>query len=265
MTDTSLNMQPEDTCCADLYQSPLVRYLLGESLHPGGLALTRALGKELGLTKGQYLLDVACGRGASAIMLAQTYKCRVAGIDTDARALEGATKDARRYRLDSLVAFVEGDATHLPFPPAAFDAVLCECATSLFSNRQAALCEIARVLKPSGRLALSDVTFRPETLPLPLDSSIARALCIPLGTGPEQYVHLIQGAGLTIEGKADYSNTVEKLLDKAESLLGIGRRTALATKANDQQLDQIAVALNCASELARQGDLGYWTFVAGKP
>jgi len=252
-------------CCADLYQHPLVLAVLGESWHPGGLALTRILAKEIKLSKEDHLLDVASGRGASALMLAQVFKCRVTGIDTSIEALEQARKDAHCYRLENLVTFTQGDVNSLPFPSSSFSSVLCECATALFSDRQSALREIARVLRPGGYLALSDVTFCPEALPSPIDSPLARALCIPLGMGPEAYIQRIGEAGLIVQEKMDYSGSVAQLLDKVESLLGVGRLATIVGKLDREPLRQIENALYCARQLLQQGDLGYWAFIARKP
>ena len=58
------------SCCATLYAGDWARLLLGPSYHPGGLALTERLGTLLGLTPGARVLDVAAGRGTSAIHLA---------------------------------------------------------------------------------------------------------------------------------------------------------------------------------------------------
>ena len=57
-------------CCAQLYASDVARLLLGDSLHPGGTATTSRLAALLALDSSRTVLDVACGRGASAIHLA---------------------------------------------------------------------------------------------------------------------------------------------------------------------------------------------------
>src|SRR6516162_5356321 len=69
------------SCCATLYQSDLVRFLLGDSFHPGGEALTMRLGELLQLGPEHSVLDVASGQGTSAILLAQRFGCRVQGVD----------------------------------------------------------------------------------------------------------------------------------------------------------------------------------------
>ena len=53
-------------CCADLYQSELARVILGDTLHPGGLALTNQMAKLLEIQPGNWVADLASARGASA-------------------------------------------------------------------------------------------------------------------------------------------------------------------------------------------------------
>ncbi|MEG3632160.1 SAM-dependent methyltransferase, partial [Streptomyces poriticola] len=55
--------------------------LLGDSYHPGGTALTRRLVDGLALTPDARVLDVASGRGTTALLLADGYGCRVDGVD----------------------------------------------------------------------------------------------------------------------------------------------------------------------------------------
>lgn len=293
---SSLSPLAPISCCADLYQHPLVLAMMGQSWHPGGLSLTQALAKGIKLSKGDHVLDVACGRAASVLMLGRTYGCRVTGIDTSTVAIREARKEAHRCRLEKLVTFTQADATRLPFVASTFSAALCECATSLFADKRAAFSEVARVLKPGGYLALSDVTFRPETLPQPLESALAWALCIPLGVGPEAYAQLIRGAGFVVECQTDHSGALAQLFDQVELLLQVGHLATLGPlftspsrgkeklccplKGEDWDgseivsaalvgrhgdlLRQVEVALHCSRQLLQQGDLSYWAFIARK-
>ena len=78
------------SCCANFYQSDVVRKLFGDVFHPGGLALTRRLGEMLKLTQSDAVLDVACGRGSSAVHLAERFGCHVTGLDYGARNIVAA-------------------------------------------------------------------------------------------------------------------------------------------------------------------------------
>src|SRR4051812_38201157 len=141
-------------CCAAAYESDWARLLLGDSFHPGGLALTERLGRLLGLGPTDRVLDVACGPGTSALHLAATFGCRVVGVDLGAANLARAAAEAERRGLAALATFEPGDAERLPFPAASFDAVVCECSFCLFPAKTVAAAEFARVLRPGGRLGL---------------------------------------------------------------------------------------------------------------
>ena len=159
-------------CCATFYQSDLVRILLGNVFHPGGLALTRHLGESIGLGPGIRVLDVACGRGVSAVDLAERFGCHVTGLDYGAENIAAADAHAAESGVTHLTTFRRGDAEGLPFDAGAFDAALSECSFCTFPDKAMAAAEMARVLhspepaegKPSGRLGLTDMTVS-GTLP----------------------------------------------------------------------------------------------------
>src|SRR5947207_507755 len=90
-------------CCATLYESDLARFLLGDSFHPGGLQLTRQLGRMLGLNPASRVLDVACGKGTTAIFLAKEFGCGVLGIDYGEQNVEAAVSLAPTEKLESPV------------------------------------------------------------------------------------------------------------------------------------------------------------------
>src|SRR5260370_34577736 len=68
-------------CCAKLYESDLARVLLGDSFHPGGLKLTERIGSLLHLAPESRLLDVASGKGTTALFLVERFGCHVVCID----------------------------------------------------------------------------------------------------------------------------------------------------------------------------------------
>src|SRR5713101_142087 len=137
-------------CCATLYESDFARLLLGDSFHPGGLRLTRCLGEKLNLRPGLRVLDVASGKGESAIFLAQSFGCEVVGIDFGRENVNHATARASEAQIGQLVRFRQGDAEKLDFLDASFDAVICECAFCTFPDKHAAASEFSRILRPDG-------------------------------------------------------------------------------------------------------------------
>jgi SAM-dependent methyltransferase len=96
------------------------------------------------------VLDAACGTGRYSIMLAARGH-EVIGVDQS-----GAMLDIARKKLPS-GDFREGDLTALPLPGRSVDAVVCALALVHVPDVASALREFARVLRPSGRLVISDV------------------------------------------------------------------------------------------------------------
>jgi arsenite methyltransferase len=184
-------------CCANLYETDAARLLLGNSFHPGGLALTERLGALLELNPSSHLLDIAAGNGTSALYLAERFGCRVTGIDLSAENVARANAAAQSRNLADRVQFQAADAESLPFPNTSFDTLLCECAFCTFPSKAAAASEFARVLQPGGKLGLSDLTRSPQ-LPEELQTLMAWVACIADAQPIEQYRSILQSAGFTL-------------------------------------------------------------------
>ena len=99
-------------------------------------------------------LDVGCGNGAAALLVADTFGMRVVGVDVDAQQIELA-RTAAGDRDDVL--FVTADATCLPFEDRRFDIAATSKATHHVPRWSSALAEMQRVLKPHGYLVYADL------------------------------------------------------------------------------------------------------------
>lgn len=184
------------SCCAALYSSEWARLLLGESFHPGGLALTGRLGEWLRLGPGDRVLDVASGLGTTAIFLAEHFGSRVVGVDFAEASVREATTRAAQAGLADLVRFERGDAEGLPVPDGSVDAVICECAFCAFPDKARAAAEFARALRPGGRIGLSDLT-RSGPLPEELHSLLAWIACLGDARPVEEYISYLRDVGFT--------------------------------------------------------------------
>lgn len=214
-------------CCATLYESDLARLLLGDCFHPGGLRLTGRLGEKLGLRRGMRVLDVASGKGESALFLAQTFGCEVVGIDFGAENIRQASVRATESTVGGLVTFGQGDAEKIDFPDAAFDAIICECAFCTFPDKQAAAREFVRVLKPGGRVGMSDLT-RAATLPPELTGLLAWIACIADARPVEEYASYLKSAGIGgVEIEPHDDALAEMVRDIQGKLLGAELMTKL--------------------------------------
>lgn len=141
-----------------LYESKHIRSVCGDTIRPGGYDLTRRAVERCGVAKGQRLLDIGCGNGASMAFIRENYNMAVLGIDSSEKMiLEGGK------RSPSLPFFL-GDAGHLSIQNNSIDIALTECCMSHFADDLAVLKEIYRVLKPSGHLIVTDMYARKSDL-----------------------------------------------------------------------------------------------------
>ena len=138
------------------------------------------------------ILDVAYGKDAGAMLLAERHDCSLLGVDTHTFAAEVARRAAARG-LAGRVAFVIGDGGRLPVRDAAFDVAMCIGAPSIVGTERC-LAEMARALRPGGALVVSDWVWArkpvpPEAIPLGVDIE-------PLTL--DEYADIVRGAGLDV-------------------------------------------------------------------
>ncbi len=250
-------------CCATFYGSDFARMLLGDSFHPGGIRLTQRLGELLGLNESSQVLDIASGRGTSALHLATTFKCMVTGVDLSRENVTAATVAANEQGLNELTHFVLGDAEQLPFPDASFDAIVCECAFCTFPGKAAAAREFSRVLKPGGQVGISDLTRPEEQIP-ELEGLLAWVACIGDALSVEKYTSILQASGMRIECTEEHNGALEEMVREVQSrLLGIEIMAGLGKLqlpgVDLQTAKQFAKA---AGEAIHKGSLGYTVIVA---
>jgi SAM-dependent methyltransferase len=122
-----------------------------------GAAATSELAAALAPGRGDHVLDVGCGVGGPARLLAATCGCRVTGVDLTPAAVAAATTLSARTGLAARTRFLVGDALDLPFPDAGFDHAWTQHAAMNIPDRARLYAEIRRVLKPGGRFAIHDV------------------------------------------------------------------------------------------------------------
>ncbi|HTW63396.1 MAG TPA: methyltransferase domain-containing protein [Bryobacteraceae bacterium] len=254
------------SCCAAVYQSDFARLLLGDSFHPGGLALTERIGELLALSPADHLLDVASGRGESAISLAGRFGCRVTGVDFGESNIAYATSRSEATNVAALVQFEIGDAEQLHFPDAVFDAVFCECAFCTFPDKRAAAREFVRVLRPGGRLGLSDLT-RSGALPPELEGLLAWIACIGDARHTNEYVECLAEAGfdsITIE---PHDDALARMLRDIQGRLLAAELMVKLEKINLSGVDfrEAKTMAACAADAIRSGLLGYTVIAAKKP
>jgi ubiquinone/menaquinone biosynthesis C-methylase UbiE len=104
------------------------------------------------------VLDIACGPGFVALEFAKHAR-KVVGVDLTAEMLKKARALAQQESLQN-VAFRRADVNHLPFSDATFDLVVTRASFHHFPEPERVLKEMARVIKPNGRILISDNTSK---------------------------------------------------------------------------------------------------------
>lgn len=128
-----------------------------DEFHSRRRPATEELARMLAPSAGQHVIDLGSGLGGPSRYLAQTYGCRVTGIDLTADFVAVAQDLTRRCGLADRVTFQQGPVLALPFADARFDLAWSQSVAMNIADRADWYAEIRRVLKPGGRLALQDV------------------------------------------------------------------------------------------------------------
>lgn len=124
--------------------------------HVGGWESTKEIAQMCGLGAGQELLYVGSGSGVAAIQIAQTYGCKVIGVDLLETMVAAAQQWAEERGATDLVEFRVADAQSLPFSDDRFDVLLCESVNIFVPDLQKAANEYVRVVKPGGYVGLNE-------------------------------------------------------------------------------------------------------------
>jgi demethylmenaquinone methyltransferase / 2-methoxy-6-polyprenyl-1,4-benzoquinol methylase len=123
----------------------------------------RALVRAVDPQPGQRVLDVASGTGMVAVALARRSACEVVALD-QSEAMLGAARArvASDPGLAEQISFIPGEAEHLPFADGEFDALTFTYLLRYVDDRAATMRELARVVKPGGRIGMVEFGVPPS-------------------------------------------------------------------------------------------------------
>ena len=213
------------SCCSSetsgivpLYETPEAANLPGEVT---GLSL--GCGDPIAIASlqpGQTVLDLGSGGGIDCFLAAQKVgpSGRVIGVDMTPAMLEKARLNKAKMGVEN-VEFRLGEIEHLPVADSSVDVIISNCVINLSPDKEQVFREAYRVLKPGGRLAVSDmVTDGP--LPAEIKNSLsAWAGCVAGALDVKDYLAAIEGAGFVEAGLTPVYLPPETI-DEAAAQLG---------------------------------------------
>lgn len=180
-------------------------------LHVGGRAVTVAIAQHFRGHGYEKILDIGCGLGGLAFHLADTTDCQILGIDPSESYIEAAEALSARLASRGRASFRVGSAPGLDVDSESMDgAALVQVAVNV-TDLDAVLADVARVLRPGGRLILYDVAKQNEAL-VPYPQIWANSVEMSFPRTLDTYRAALERAGLVIRAEVDHGPLVERIL-----------------------------------------------------
>ena len=128
-----------------------------DEFHVRGTEVSLELAELIGFDDKTEVLDVGCGIGGPARMLAETYGCKVTGIDLTDDYIRTANLLSEHLGLQDLTHFIQANALQLPFEDDSYNVVWTQHVQMNVENKDQMYADIYRVLKPGGRFLYYDI------------------------------------------------------------------------------------------------------------
>ena len=215
--DDCCGSQDDVSCCdsSSLYEmdlSSLPEDLVGFSLGCGD-PITLA-----GLEPGQHVLDLGSGGGLDCFLAAEKVgsQGRVIGVDMTPPMIARANRNKEKLGIEN-VEFRLGQIEAIPVDPDSIDVIISNCVINLSPDKQAVFNEAYRVLKPGGRLAVSDIVTQGRFTADDRTNMDAWAGCVTGAEDVHDYVIALQSAGFMNISIRDKSDPTIELVGSAPS------------------------------------------------
>lgn len=188
----------------------------------------RLLGERLRLGPDSEVLDVACGKGGPALILAREFGCRITGVERANEFASVAREHVRSAGLDDRIEIVERDAAEFDLEPERYDVAMCLGASFVWGDLTGTLGALVPATRAGGRVVVGEPYWR--RWPLPAD--VVDSGYVPL----VETVDRFHGAGLVVETLIASS---EDDWDRYESLHWRACEDWLAANPDDSDASEI--------------------------
>lgn len=148
------------------------------------------------LNAGEVVLDLGSGGGIDVLLSARRVgpAGKAYGLDMTDEMLALANENRRKAAIEN-VEFLKGEIENIPLPDHSVDVIISNCVINLSADKNKVLREAFRVLRPGGRLAVSDVVTRGEILPEIRQSILAWVGCIAGALDENEYRQKLAACG----------------------------------------------------------------------
>jgi len=213
---------PATNCCGSVpvgLSTGLGYKVVDLELLPEGADLGLGCGaplEHLELQPGETVVDLGSGAGIDALIAARAVgpEGRVIGIDMTPEMLTKATANAASAGVDH-VEFRAGRLEAMPVDDDTVDAITSNCVINLVPDKSKVFAEIHRVLKPGGRLVVSDVMLDGELPEIITSDVMAYVGCVSGAVQREDYLAMLTAAGL---GAIEIVKDIDFIASVADSL-----------------------------------------------
>lgn len=125
----------------------------------------RLMGSRLSLGPETRVLDIASGRGGPALILAETFGCRITGVERAVEFYDAACERVGESGLDDRIELIRADAREYPLPDDEYDVAMCLGASFVWGGLKGTLSALRPVARPGGHVVVGEPYWR--RLPLP--------------------------------------------------------------------------------------------------
>jgi len=170
------------------------------------------------LKEGETVLDLGSGAGIDCFLAADRVgpTGRVIGVDMTPDMLSLARRNARKAGVKN-VEFREGEIEHLPVEDSSVDVIISNCVINLSPDKARVFKEAFRVLRPGGRLMVSDIVLGGRLPSWVRDNMSAYVSCLAGAVGKQTYLGLIERAGFDhVDVVSESTYPVEAMMDSSE-------------------------------------------------